>query len=201
MVSIKKKVAMYKLRYYLSQTKSQKEKNGLVLQLLELIKERHGLDHETFPLRLEQFSDGSLYTDEAYEREIYEKHFRPRAKILSQRMGISLPSGLRSRQGRGHYYLAGTLAILENDQIGWYTCWDSTQEFETYCQDDGAIGFLRAVLKEGDNLLEKLCSKIISSPHDALIDGFIRSGIFKGRFEREVKVGSIWSNYRLFLLV
>lgn len=177
---------MYKLRYYLSETESYKEKNENVLQLLNLIKGKYGLDYETFSLRLQRLSESSLYTDEAHEREIYEKHFRPRAKTLSQRMGISLKGGLRSRSG--HYYLAGILAILENGQVGWYTCWESTQRFKIY-NDDGEIGFLKGILEEGKTLLEELCPAITSSPHDILIDAFIESGILKGKFEREVKVG------------
>lgn len=179
---------MYKLCYYLSDTEYYKEKNKKVLQLLKLIEERHKIDCEISPLKLKTFSNGSAYTDEAYGKEIYEKQFKPRAKILASegRVGIPLPRGLRSRSGS--YFIAGTIAILEDEQVGWYTCWESCERFKAY-DKDSEVSFLKALLDKGLNLFDELCPTIISSPHDILVDKFIHSGIIRGKFEREVKVG------------
>ena len=183
-------MAMYKLRYYLSETEYNHTKNENVLRLLKAIKEKHEVDYEIFPLRLNVSLNGGSYTDESHAKEIYEKHFRPMAKVLSQRTGTSLPRGLRSRQGRGSYYIAGILAILEDSEIGWYTCWESTSEFKEY-DEDSEIGFLKALLENGSGLLNKLCPKVKSPPHEILIDKFIQSRTIEGNFEREVKVGQM----------
>lgn len=178
--------SIYKLRYYLSETEYHQEKNGKVLQLLNLIKERHGLDYEILPLRLKKLSNDSSYTDEANEKEIYERDFKPGVRTLKQRLGVSLRDGLRSN--RGHYYIAGVVAILEYGQVGWYTCWKSTGRFKKY-SEDGEIGFLNGVLEEGEKLLMESCPAIASSPSDILTDKFIYYGTIKGQFERGVKVG------------
>jgi hypothetical protein len=85
---------MFSLRFYRGDTDSQKEKNERILGLLGEIKKRYGIKHEIFDLRVTK--DG--YVDETHEKEIYEKHFKPRAKVLKQRIGESLPRTLRSRR-------------------------------------------------------------------------------------------------------
>jgi hypothetical protein len=178
---------MFKLRFYLGETAYQKEKNQII-RMLQEIKVRHNIDYEIFKLRITK--DG--YVDEKHEKEIYEDHFKPRAKILKQRIGESLPRTLRSQRGRGHYYLSGVIAILENGQIGWYTCWESCRRFENI-DKDYTIGFLKALLSQGSSLLNELCPDVstLKSPHDFLIDEFIRINPLQGKIKREVKVGSM----------
>lgn len=68
---------MFKLRFYRGNTENQKEKNERILSLLEEIKRKHKIDYEIFDLRITK--DG--YVDETHEKEIYEKNFKPRAKV------------------------------------------------------------------------------------------------------------------------
>ena len=70
----------------------------------------------------------------------------PRARVLKQRIGESLRETLRSR--RGHYYIAGRIAVLENEQIEWYTCYKSCERFKDL-DEDYEIGFLKALLNQG----------------------------------------------------
>ena len=179
---------MFKLRFYRSNTESQKEKNEKILSLLEEINKKHKIEYEIFDLRITK--DG--YVDETHEKEIYEKHFKSRAKVLKQRIGDSLPRTLRSRQGRGHYYISGIIALLEDGQIGWYTCYESCEKFKNI-DEDYTIGFLKALLNKGITLLKEICSDIstLKSPHDFLVDEFIRINPIGGEIQREVKVGSI----------
>ena len=156
--------------------------------MLEEIKRKHKIEYEIFDLRITK--DG--YVDETHEKEIYEKHFKSRAKVLKQRIGDSLPRTLRSRQGRGHYYISGIIALLEDGQIGWYTCYESCEKFKNI-DEDYTIGFLKALLNKGITLLKEICSDIstLKSPHDFLVDEFIRINPIGGEIQREVKVGSI----------
>lgn len=180
---------MFKLRFYRRNTEFQKEKNEKILKFLEDIKKKHGIDYEVFDLKLTE--DG--YIDEQHEKMVYEKHFKPRAKVLKQRIGESLPKTLRSRRGRGHYYLSGVIALLEDDQIGWYTCYESCKRFENL-DEDYTIGFLKALQDKGYTLLEEICPDIstLKSPHDFLVDEFVRLNPLGGnKIQREVRVGSM----------
>lgn len=179
---------MYNLRFYLGHTEYQREKNGRILKLLEEIKRKHGIDYEVFKLRIT--AEG--YVDEKYEKEIYESHFKPRVKVLKRRIAESLPRTLRSRQGRGHYYISGVIALLENGQVGWYTCFESCEKFREL-DKDCTVGFLKALLDRGPNLLREICPDVtaLKSPHDFLIDEFVKINPLNGKIEREVKVGSM----------
>jgi len=156
--------------------------------LLEEIKRNHKIEYKIFDLRITK--DG--YVDETHEKEIYEKHFKPRAKVLKQRIGESLPRTLRSRQGRGHYYISGVIALLENEQIGWYTCYDSCKKFKEI-DEDNTIGFLKALLNRGIALLDEICPDVstLKSPHDFLVDEFIKINPLGGKIQREVRVGQM----------
>ena len=157
--------------------------------MLEEIKRKHKIEYEIFDLRITK--DG--YVNEIHEKEIYEKHFKPRAKVLKQRIGESLPSTLRSRHGRGHYYISGVIALLENEQIGWYTCYESCEKFKEM-NEDYTIGFLKALLNRGIALLEEICPDVstLKSPHDFLVDEFIKINPLGGnKIQREVRVGQM----------
>jgi hypothetical protein len=179
---------MFSLRFYRGDTGYQKEKNERILGLLGEIKKRYGIEYEIFDLRVTK--DG--YIDETHVREIYEKHFKPRAKVLKQKIGESLPRTLRSRRGRGHYYISGVIASLENGQIEWYTCYESCKKFKDI-DEDYTIGFLKALLNQGIALLKEICPDIntLKSPHDFLIDEFIKINPLGGTIQREMKVGSM----------
>ena len=174
---------MFKLRYYLGDTDHLREKNRKVLELLEKIKRKHNIEYVVYKLRLNEHG----YVDELHEKEVYEKHFKPRARILKQRIGDSIRHTLRSV--RGHYYIAGTIALTRNGQVEWYTCYESCEQFKEY-DEDYTIGFLKAVLVRGEELLKELCPEVTKTPHDLLVDEFIRTNPLRGTIHREVKVGT-----------
>jgi hypothetical protein len=179
---------MFKIRYYLAETTYQKEVNEKILHLLQEIKNKHEIEFEISNISINK--EG--YVDERHVKEIYEKYFKPRAKVLKRRIGESLPRSLRSQRGRGYYYLSGVIAILEDEQIGWYTCWESSEKFKIF-DEDYKVGFLKALLSQGPSLLKEICPDIrtLKSPHDFLIDEFIKTNPLQGRLEREVKIGSM----------
>lgn len=156
-----------------------------MVQLLSEIKSRHGLDFEIVEIRKTRDQYGER-VDEGHEREIYEKDFKPRARILKQRVGLPLSDALRSKSG--HYYLAGIIAIIRNDNVEWYTNYGQT--FESYDKDN-AVGFLRAVLQQGPSSIQDLCRETegVSVLETKILDRFIASGVLAGDFGREIKVG------------
>lgn len=106
-----------------------------ISKLLKEIEEKHGIRYEILDLsRQEQ------------EKQVYERDFRPRAKILKKRTGESVTQ-LRGAGGKRRYYVStpGTIAIIRNGQVEWYTI-------------DEIKGFLNGVLLQGQAFLEKLCA-------------------------------------------
>jgi hypothetical protein len=84
--------------------------------------------------------------DEEKENRVYERGFKPRAKILKKRTG-ELITRLRSRKAR-HYFVStpGTIAVFRDGDIEWYTL-----------GDEEIAKFLRMVLSKGYALLEECC--------------------------------------------
>ncbi len=176
----------FNLRYY--SPIYRKEVHDQILQLLQQIKNKHGIDYEIVNIRMRksQYSQDS-YPDEQHEKEIYESHFKPRNRLLRQRVGQSIRRALRSRSGG--YFVAGTIAIIENSQVEWFTY---GTEFERYDPNNRELAFLKALLERGHPLLESLCIPIEQAKkHESdLIDRFIESRTFDGKFEREFKIGN-----------
>lgn len=180
----------YKLRYY--DSPYDPEKKTKIIRGLSEIRERHAIAFEVFPLRVKH-TDYGQYVDEDHEKEVYEAQFKPRAKIIKRRIGTSLPRALRSRGGRGHYYLAGVIATVKNDLIEWLTCYESCKQFENYGAEDSALNFLMALTEKGPELMERLCPEL--GPEEMRTEGkilqdFIGSGTLKGSYELEVRIGS-----------
>ena len=122
---------MFELRYY-----CQGGGNREILQLLQVIEEKHKVTYEVV----------SLWGQEQ-EKQVYEKYFKPKAKILKKRTGKPITK-LRGAGGERHYYVSkpGTIAIVRNAQVEWWTFTDKE-----------IIDFLNRVLSEGQAFLEKLC--------------------------------------------
>jgi hypothetical protein len=117
------------LRYY-----CRDEGNRMIRELLEKVKNELGISYEVI---------GGPY-NELKDRETYERDFKPRAKILKKRTGKSIRE-LRSRSG--HYFVSipGTIAIIKNGLVEWWTL-----------GDEDVIAFLKEVLKGGREHILKL---------------------------------------------
>ena len=126
---------MFELRYY-CQGEGQKE----IRELLSDIGEKHGITQE-----ISDLSRKGAY-DEEKEEQVYERHFKPRAKVLKKRTGKPITQ-LRSRKAR-HYFvsLPGTIAIIRDKKIEWYTL-----------GDEEITKFLKVVLGKGYAYLEECC--------------------------------------------
>lgn len=124
---------MVNLRYY-----CQGGGNREILRLLQGIKEKHRITYEILDLRGQE-----------KEKEVYERDFKPRAKILKERTGKSIRKNLRGGKGKKRYYVSnpGTIAIVRNTQVEWWA----------YTIDE-IKGFLDEVLLQGQTFLEKLCT-------------------------------------------
>ena len=126
---------MFKLRYY-----CRGEGKEEIAKLLTNIREKCGITYE-----ISDLSRNGAY-DEEKEKEVYERNFKPRAKVLKKRTGEPITQ-LRSRGAR-HYFvsLPGTIAIIRDKEIEWYTL-----------GDEEITKFLKAVLRKGYAYLEEYC--------------------------------------------
>ena len=126
---------MFKLRYY-----CQGEGKEEIRKLLTDIGEKYGLTYE-----ISDLSRNGAY-DEEKQKQVYERDFKLRAKVLKKRTGEPITQ-LRSRRAR-HYFvsLPGTIAIIRGKDIEWYTL-----------GDEEITKFLKAVLSKGYAYLEECC--------------------------------------------
>lgn len=127
---------MFKLRYY-----CQGEGKEGIRKLLIDIEEKHGITYE-----ISDLSRNGAY-DEEKEKQVYERDFKPRAKVLKKRTDEPITQ-LRSRRAR-HYFvsLPGTITIIRDEEIEWYTL-----------GDEEITKFLKAVLSKGCDFLEECCN-------------------------------------------
>jgi len=126
---------MFNLRYYCNG-----KGNEEIVSLLTEIEKQHGINYE-----ISDLSKNGEYDIEK-EKVVYEKDFKPKAKILKKRIGKSITQ-LRSRKA-GNYFISrpGTIAIVKNEMVEWYTLGDKE-----------IIKFLRTVLNKGYTFLENCC--------------------------------------------
>jgi hypothetical protein len=98
------------LRYYCGPNS---DRRGDITDLLQKIKEKHGIPFQIRDLR----------GDDVLEREAYEHDFKPVARVLKRRTGSK--RGIRQLRGRrsGAYYVSvpGTMAIIGDGKVQWYT--------------------------------------------------------------------------------
>ena len=86
--------------------------------------------------------------DREKDKQVYERYFKPRAKILKRRTGIPITK-LRSHKARNYFVsIPGTLAVFRNELVQW---WSYT--------DTEIINFLRKIISEGIPFLQKLLSR------------------------------------------
>ena len=86
------------------------------------------------------------------EKQVYERDFKPRAKILKKRTRESITK-LRGAGGKHRYYISnpGTIAIIKDYQVKRWT----------YTISD-IVNFLNQVLSQGQGFLEGLCTEEIA---------------------------------------
>ena len=127
---------MFKLRYYCKWTG-----NIEIVKLLQEIKNKHNISYEIMDL-----------SESEKEKQVYERDFRPRAKILKKRTGESITK-LRGAGGKHRYYISnpGTIAVIKDYRVEWWTYTISE-----------IFNFLNRVLSQGQGFLEELCTKEVS---------------------------------------
>jgi hypothetical protein len=172
----------FKLRYYAPRLKPTDysplpEEHKKIMWLLKQLREKHKIESEIIDLSM---GDVSIPAEIIRERITYERKFLPRKETLKKRTGVSL--SLLKRYG-----LAGTIAIICNGEIEWYTI--PRREFKKY-DDNFRIGFLKMLLDDGPRLLSELCAPInLSDTEHKILKKFINSGVLKGSFQENIRVG------------
>jgi hypothetical protein len=156
------------------------------VRLLDEIDHRHRVPYEIKELsRRAGIQPGTWIVDDAEEKEVYERDFRPRAAILRYRTGESVRKLLRSKSGG--YFVAGTVTITQNGQVEWLA--SHSTAFPRHDRDP-TIGFLKALLEDGPPLLERLTPPVPKGvPELKILDAFIASRPLDGEYRREVRVG------------
>lgn len=174
----------YQLRYYAPHFTQCT--HAEIVRLLNEIARRHGVRCETREVPHRPGTDPSTsIADEAAEKELYERDFRPRAAALKFRTGESVRKLLRSKSGA--YFLAGTVTVTKDGQVEWLAT--HATPFPQYDQDP-TLGFLRALLEHGPQLLEQLTPPVLKgAPELRVLDAFIASRSLHGEYHREVRVG------------
>ena len=117
------------LRYYCKD-----EGNKVIRDLLEEVRNKLGIPYKIV---------GGPY-NELKDREIYERDFKPRARLLKKRTGKSIRE-LMSRSGHYFVSVSGTIAVIRIGLVEWWTL-----------GDDYIIAFLKELLKEGREYLFRL---------------------------------------------
>ena len=127
---------MLKLRYY-----CQGGGNTQIIRLLQEMKDKGDISYEIMDL-----------SESEKEKQVYERDFKPRAKILKKRTGESITK-LRGAGGKHRYYISnpGTIAVIKDCQVEWWTYTISE-----------IFNCLNRVLSQGQGFLEELCTKEVS---------------------------------------
>ncbi len=83
--------------------------------------------------------------DEEKDREVYERYFKPRSRILRRRVGEPITK-LRSRRAR-HYFVSvpGTIAIFRGENL----------EYWELATEEGKE-LLREILADGERRIDEL---------------------------------------------
>jgi len=132
----KKPTEELKLRYYYQKTTDKK-----ILSLLKRIKKNWQIEYELLDLSRDRKYDPKI------EKEIYEREFKPRAKLLKKRTGKSIRKELRGGKRKKRYYVStpGTIAIVIEGFVEWWTL-----------GVEGIIKLLEEVLDQGITYIEEL---------------------------------------------
>jgi hypothetical protein len=115
------------------------------------------IESQVIDLRLvpSPLNNAILVPDESHEKEIYERDFLPRWRVLNSRTGAKVSKVLRSNSGR--YCVAGTLAVFSGEGVEWYSVFGD--RFGSY-DEDHRLGFLKALLAKGPILIVDLWGPI-----------------------------------------
>lgn len=142
----------FRLGYY-SPALEKRVDEGIPPILAEL-QRVYGIESQVINLRLvpSLLSAAILVPDEAHEKEIYDRDFLPRWRVLNARTGVNLRKALRSNSGR--YCVAGTVALSSDEGVEWYSV--PGGRFRPY-DEDHRLGFLKALSAKGPALLTDLC--------------------------------------------
>ncbi|USS40017.1 hypothetical protein NF865_06620 [Thermococcus aggregans] len=139
------------LRYYAPYYK--KEKHLEIINLLEEIKQKHGIDYEEIPVG-PWSPDWYPKKAEKSETYVYDYQLKPYSQVIMANCSKLIGRGLnlycdtvssKFKSRSGNVYVAGTIAVVENDAI-----------LLALRYENEIFEFLEALLREGWNLLNVL---------------------------------------------
>jgi hypothetical protein len=119
----------HQVRYY--SPAFDKHVSEAIPSLLEELWNRHRIANEVIPVRLvPSFLNGAKGPDEAHEKELYDRDFWPRWRVLNARTGTRISKVLRSNSG--NHFVAGVVAICSTEGLEWFAA--PSDRFSTYDQ-------------------------------------------------------------------
>jgi len=100
--------------------------------------------------------------DSESEKQVYERYFKPRAKILKKRTGKSVFKALKSKRARNYFVsIPGTIAVFRNDQVEWYDI-----------MPEEILSFLRNVVTQGETFLTRYLDRGLAISYSFLFYRF-----------------------------
>ncbi|TKJ26293.1 MAG: hypothetical protein CEE41_02335 [Hadesarchaea archaeon B3_Hades] len=158
------------LRYYAPDY--DQESHEKIIEFLREIKERYGITCEEIPVRNKEWYKKSI---KMTERKVYEKDLKPQTRVIKENdpAGETVYQKFKSRSG--HIFVAGTIAVIENDRVLWGT---------PYKQKE----FLEEVLEKGEKVFDRFkTGKRLIDIHEDFFNWLIKKNLPESGINRERK--------------
>lgn len=139
------------LRYYAPDY--DQNEHGRILQLLEEIKRKHGIEYEEIPVEERDWYNRKPVMT---EREVYENYLKPQTRVIKSNDPDAETVAKKFKSRSGNIFVAGTIAVIEGEKVLWGTPFKQSE-------------FLEGVLEKGRGLINKFQSgKEVKDIHSEL---------------------------------
>ncbi|MEA2033306.1 MAG: hypothetical protein U9N41_06970 [Euryarchaeota archaeon] len=144
-------VDMRYLRYYAPDY--DQNEHGRILQLLEEIKRKHGIEYEEIPVEERDWYNRKPVMT---ERAVYENYLKPQTRVIKSNDPDAETVAKKFKSRSGNIFVAGTIAAIEDEKVLWGTPFKQSE-------------FLEGVLEKGWGLINKFQSgKEVKDIHSEL---------------------------------
>lgn len=134
---VSKVVDMRYLRYYAPDYDQNKHEK--ILQLLEEIKRKHGIEYEEIPVKKREWYNRKPVMT---EREVYENHLKPQTRVIKSNDLDTETVAKKFKSRSGNIFVAGTIAVIDNKKVLWGTPFKQSE-------------FSEEILEKGRRLINK----------------------------------------------
>lgn len=172
------------LRYYAPYINPDEHRK--ILQLLEEIKRRHGIEYEEVVVeKTDWYKEPKIG-----EIEVYEKHLKPQTRVIKENTGMTASKIFKSKKS-GYIHVAGTVCVVEDGYVIYATPWKPVEFLEEVLRDPEIIHRFKSrkdkrIKDTHSYLFEKLIEKNLPEPEipkenkiwvKEVVTGFKRVGL------------------------